>query len=125
MKVSPNYLKNAIIFCVFFLSLPFLSLSQTIRGVVTDSIGQPLVGATVNIKGTSILTLTDNAGNYNLSQTPAFTAKDVIIFSSVGYQTAEVKFNGNTNINVQLTAVQNLLNEVVVTALGITNKKRA
>ena len=125
MKVSPNYLKNAIIFCVCFLSLPFLSLSQTIRGVVTDSIGQPLVGATVNIKGTSILTLTDNAGNYNLSQTPAFTAKDVIIFSSVGYQTAEVKFNGNTNINVQLTAVQNILNEVVVTALGITNKKRA
>ena len=125
MNVSPNSLKNTFLFCVFFLAVPFLSRAQTIRGVVTDSIGQPLVGATVNIKGTSILTITDNTGNYNLSQTSAFTPKDVIIFSSVGYQTAEVKFNGNTNINVQLTAVQNLLNEVVVTALGITNKKRA
>ena len=125
MKLFPNSLKNTFLFCVFFLSVPFLSLAQTIRGVVTDSIGQPLVGATVNIKGTSILTITDNTGNYNLSQASAFTTKDVIIFSSIGYQTAEVKFNGNTNINVQLTAVQNLLNEVVVTALGITNKKRA
>jgi TonB-linked SusC/RagA family outer membrane protein len=125
MKSSPKCLKNAILFCVCFLSLPFLSLSQTIRGVVTDSIGQPLVGATVNIKGTSILTLTDNTGNYTIGQASAFTLKDVIIFSSIGYQTAEVKFNGNTNINVKLTAVQNLLNEVVVTALGITNKKRA
>jgi TonB-linked SusC/RagA family outer membrane protein len=125
MKLFPNSLKNTFLICVFFLSLPFLSLAQTIRGVVTDSIGQPLAGATVNIKGTSILTITDNTGNYNLSQASAFTPKDVIIFSSIGYQTAEVKFNGNTNINVQLTAVQNLLNEVVVTALGITNKKRA
>jgi TonB-linked SusC/RagA family outer membrane protein len=125
MKLFPNSLKNTFLICVFFLSLPFLSLAQTIRGVVTDSIGQPLAGATVNIKGTSILTITDNTGNYNLSQASAFTPKDVIIFSSIGYQTAEVKFNGNMNINVQLTAVQNLLNEVVVTALGITNKKRA
>ncbi len=125
MKLSANCLKNTFLFCVFFLAVPFLSRAQTIRGVVTDSIGQPLVGATVNIKGTSILTITDNTGNYNLSQTSAFTLKDIIIFSSIGYQTAEVKFNGNTNINIQLTAVQNQLNEVVVTALGITNKKRA
>jgi len=125
MNLSLNSLKNTFLICVFFLSLPFLSVAQTIRGVVTDSIGQPLAGATVNIKGTSILTITDNTGNYNLSQASAFTPKDVIIFSNIGYQTAEVKFNGNSNINVQLTAVQNLLNEVVVTALGITNKKRA
>lgn len=90
-----------------------------VNGKVTDETGQPLVGVTVKVKGTSLATQTDVAGAYTLS--PA-NANQVLVFSIVGYETQEVALNGRTTVAIQMKAVSNSLNDVVVVGYG-TQKK--
>ncbi len=126
MKPRNDYARNLLCLTIVFLSLPFLSFSQTIKGVVSDSIGgQPLQGATVAIKGSTVLTSTNADGSYSITPTNALTTKEVIVFSYTGYATTEVRFTGNTNINVQLQSGQNVLNDVVVTALNIKRNPKS
>jgi TonB-linked SusC/RagA family outer membrane protein len=124
MKLQNHYARN-FLFLTFIFFIPVLSFCQTINGSVSDSLGQPLSGATVEIKGTSARTLTDKKGAYSITHPSSFATKDVITVSFTGYTTTEVPFSGNTNIDVQLQIAQNLLSDVIVTALGITREKRA
>lgn len=119
-----NCSRNVLFLTAIFLNIHFTSFGQTIKGVVSDSIGQPLPGATVEIKGTSIRTSTNNTGRYIIAGKP-LTAKDAIVFSFTGYKTTEIAFNGNTILNVQLQSGQNVLNEVIVTALGIKREEKS
>jgi TonB-linked SusC/RagA family outer membrane protein len=95
------------------------NLAVAVSGKVTDETGQPLVGVTVKVKGTSLATQTDVAGRYTLS--PA-NANQVLVFSIVGYETQEVSLNGRTTLTIQMKAVSNSLNDVVVVGYG-TQKK--
>ncbi len=112
----------------FFLSslmLMFCTLSwgQNIQvtGTVTDSQdGQPLPGAYIVIKGTSNGQVADANGKFAIN-----CAKDAtLVFTFVGYQDLEVAVNGRSIINASM-ASQNILEEVVVTALGITRDKKS
>lgn len=125
MKPAGKYGRNLLFLTSLFLSIHLVSFSQTIRGIVSDSIGQPLPGATVAIKSTSILTSTNTDGAYSITGKNTLSSKDVLVFSFMGYQTAEVPFKGNTNVNVQLLSSRNELNEVVVTALGIKREEKS
>ncbi len=125
MKPQLGYAGNLLSLTFLFISVPFLSFSQTIKGVVSDSIGQPLSGATVEIKGTSTRTSTNTDGSYSITGRKPLSIEDAIVFSFTGYKTIEVSFNGNTNINVQLQPGENILNEVVVTALGIRRETKS
>lgn len=92
-----------------------------VTGKVTDDTGQPLPGASVVIKGTTIGVITDLNGNYNLSA--PVNAK--LVFSFVGMNSAEVTVGANKNINVQLVTSTVGVEEVVVTALGISREKKS
>ena len=92
-----------------------------VTGKVTDDTGQPLPGASVVIKGTTIGVITDLNGNYNLSA--PVNAK--LVFSFVGMNNAEVTVGANKNINVQLVTSTVGVEEVVVTALGISREKKS
>jgi TonB-linked SusC/RagA family outer membrane protein len=72
-------------------------------------------GATVVVKGTTLGTVTDGKGEYQLTIPASATA---LIFSAVGIQTLEEPIGGRSIINVRLQADTRLLNEVIVTALG-------
>ena len=96
---------------------PFLA-AFTVSGTVTDTAGGPLIGVSVVIKGTSTGTVTDATGHYQIDATKAAT----LVFSYVGFQNKEVPVNGNSLVNVQLTASNTGLNEVVVVGYG-TQKK--
>lgn len=88
----------------------------TIHGVVTDSYNEPVIGATVVVEGnTSQGTVTDIDGNFTLPNVPANAN---LVFSYVGLQTQTVPVNGRTTINITLSEDSELLDEVVVTALG-------
>ena len=107
---------------MLFLSLLFISIgiatAQTqVRGVVVDEAGEPVIGATILIKGTSQGTITDFDGNFALTTQPGAT----LVVSYVGMTTKEVA--ATSNVRVVLTADSELLEELVVTGYGVTTKK--
>ena len=96
--------------------------TQKITGVViSEEDGQPVVGASVLVKGTTLGTITDVDGNFNLSNVPS-SAKTLQI-SYIGMQTQEVVIK--PNLRVVLKADAQKLDEVVVTAMGISREKKA
>jgi TonB-linked SusC/RagA family outer membrane protein len=95
-------------------------LEQRISGKVTDESNEPLPGVNVLVKGTTVGTVTDIDGNYQLTAPDDATT---LVFSSVGYAGLEVEINGRSTVNVSLRPDVTELGEVVVTALGI--KKEA
>ncbi|MFN0013337.1 MAG: SusC/RagA family TonB-linked outer membrane protein [Saprospiraceae bacterium] len=96
-----------------------IALGQTnVTGKVTDESGQPLIGATVVVKGTNTGAVTDVDGNYRLTA-PAGSTKIVVIYS--GFQTQEVDINGSTADVVLREGL--ILQETVVTAFGIKKDK--
>jgi TonB-linked SusC/RagA family outer membrane protein len=93
---------------------------KEITGKVADSSGEPLPGATVMVKGTTIGTVTDVDGNFTL-QIPS-DAKTLQV-SFVGMKTQEIPIAGRTTFNVVLEEESEALEEVVVTAFGTGQKK--
>lgn len=96
---------------------PAGSLAQstvTVTGTVTDEQNEPLIGATVMMKGSSVGTSTDIDGAYSL-QVPS---NAVLVFSYVGYNSIEEKLNGRKVINVSMSADAQLMDEVVVVGYG-------
>ncbi|MCM4156915.1 TonB-dependent receptor [Gramella sp. AN32] len=89
-----------------------------VSGIVTDSQDIPIPGVNVIIKGTSIGTATDFDGNYEIQAENG----DIIIFSFLGFQTKEVTYEGQTQLNVQLTDDASQLSEVVVIGYGSVKK---
>ena len=96
--------------------------TQKVTGVViSEEDGLPVVGASILVKGTTIGTITDIDGKFTLPNVPS-SAKTLLI-SYVGMQSQEVAIKANVNVTLKADA-QNL-DEIVVTAMGITREKKA
>lgn len=93
-----------------------------VSGVVKGSDGDVLPGATVVVKGSTNGVLSDMDGKYNI--TPP-SAQSVLVFSFVGMQSQEVPVNGKSVIDVTLEFTSIGVDEVVVTALGISKEKKS
>ena len=95
--------------------------NRTVTGKVVDASGQGTVGIGVMVKGTSNGTLTNPDGTFTLSNVaPGAT----IVFSSIGYKTVEVVYEGQP-VNVTIVEDNELLDESVVTALGIKRERKS
>jgi TonB-linked SusC/RagA family outer membrane protein len=94
--------------------------AAVITGKVVDESGLGLPGVTVKIKGTSNGTVTDGTGAFSIN------APDnaVLVFSFLGYEPQEVATAGKTTISVRMVTASKGLNEVVVTALGISKEAK-
>lgn len=90
----------------------------TCKGLVKDAAGESIIGASVVVKGTTNGTITDFDGNFSLD---GVKKGDVIVISYVGYQSQEVKWNGNS-LNVILKEDSKTLSEVVVVGYGVQKK---
>ncbi len=94
--------------------------ASTVTGQVLDENGEPVIGATVNVKGTNVTTVTDFDGRFSIKAPQGST----LAVSYVGYGTRELKVDSNLlTINLQQDA--QVLNEVVVTALGIKKEAKS
>ena len=93
-----------------------------VSGVVKSADGEVLPGATVVVKGTTKGVVTDLDGNYSITLP---SAQSILSFSFVGMQSQEIPINGKTVINVVLTSTSIGVDEVVVTALGISKEKKS
>lgn len=95
-------------------------VNNTVTGNVTDASGEPLIGVSVLIKGTSKGAITDIDGNYKL----AVGSNDAtLVFSYIGYATQEIGIAGRSSINVKMQEEGHSISEVVVTAMGIQRKE--
>lgn len=99
-----------------FAEIPLANVSGTVTGLDND----PLIGASVAVKGTTQGTLTDEQGKFSLNVPDDATT---LVVSYLGYETQEVEIAGRSVVNVQLTAADAFLDEVVVT--GYTSERRA
>src|SRR5688572_9695665 len=95
--------------------------SITVTGTVTDEQGNPLAGASVQVKGTRLGTPTAYDGKYRLTVP---NPNDVLVFSGAGLETQEIKIKGRTVIDVILKRMVTTGTEVVVTSMGQTRHKR-
>ncbi|AKD54362.1 SusC/RagA family TonB-linked outer membrane protein [Spirosoma radiotolerans] len=94
-----------------------------VSGIVsTDGDGTVLPGVNVSVKGTTTGTLTNADGRYSLRVN---SEKAILVFSYIGYENQEVAVGSRQSINVALKQDNKVLNEVVVTALGISREKKA
>lgn len=90
----------------------------TVKGQVVDANGEPIIGASVLVKGTTNGTITDFDGNFSLND----ASKGTLVISYIGYQTQEVPVNGKSLVKVVLKEDTEVLDEVVVVGYG-TQKK--
>lgn len=93
---------------------------KTITGTVYDSNREPIIGANIIEKGTSNGTITDYDGNFTLR----VSKEAVLRISYIGYLEKEVASSGQTTLNITLMEDTKTLDELVVTALGITREKK-
>ncbi|WP_316799841.1 SusC/RagA family TonB-linked outer membrane protein [Pedobacter frigidisoli] len=109
---------------LFLLLLSQISRAQniTVSGIVKSASGETLPGVSVVVKGTKEAATTNNNGSFTISANP----KSILLISYIGFDTKEIEVTGNTkNLAIILTESSNALDEVVVTALGISREKKS
>lgn len=105
---------------LFFLGIGIITAQIQVRGIVVDEAGEPVIGATIQLKGTTQGTVTDLDGNFTLSA----PAGGTLTISYVGMQTKDVPVSAN--VKVVLNADTQMLDEVlIVGAMGIARPPRS
>ncbi len=116
-------MKKILLLIAFSIGLiSFTDAQKQVTGKVTDAKdGTPLNGASVKLKGSSKGTLTDANGEFKIS----VPQNAVLVISNIGYADQEVNVGNQTSLNVTLSQGENVMNEVVVTAVGIKRSEKA
>ena len=111
--------KISILFLILLCNCTFLYAQQfSITGVVTDKkLKEPIIGASVIVKGTTNGTVTDLDGNFTIQ----VSKENVLVISFIGYKSQEVKLTG-PSVKIVLTDDAEMLNEVVVVGYGSQKK---
>ena len=113
--------KLSLILVALFFMCAIAVAQKTVTGNVTDQNGDPLIGASVIAEGTTVGTITDIDGNFSL-QVPEGVS-DVVV-SYTGFDSRTVDVSDSSTIVVAL-AEGTLIDEVVVTALGVSREKKS
>jgi TonB-linked SusC/RagA family outer membrane protein len=122
--MTKKLLKNpfwSVFILAIMCSFRLLAQNNLVTGIVTDETGSAIPGASVSLKGTTQGTTTDSQGMYSI----AATSGNVLVFSFIGFKKVEINVANARKIDVKLESEASVLNEVVVTALGQTQEKRA
>lgn len=115
-----NVMKGAVLSLMWIFSLLLSAQNVTVRGLVADSDGEPLIGVTVQVKGETIGTVTDIDGAFLLMNVPTGAVLQV---SYVGMRQQEIALNGRTTISVVMQEDSELLEEVVIVGYGQQKKE--
>lgn len=108
--------------CIFALAIliaPAAIAQNMVSGTVVDGQNEPVIGASVMVKGTTSGVATGIDGDFSIAAKPS----DVLKVSAVGYKTAEVKVVGTAPIRITLEESSEVLDEVVVIGYGTSTKK--
>lgn len=120
--MKKSYLLTMLFLFGLMLSVP-LYAQQTIKGKVTSQEdGEPLPGVSILIQGTTTGAVTDIDGNYSISVP---NSESVLVFSFIGFESQTRRVGNNSEINVILAFSSSELDEVIVTAFGISQEKKS
>lgn len=93
---------------------------RTVTGKIIDDTGEPLIGVSVLVKGTTVGTITDFDGNYSL-EVPS--GKHILVISYIGYKTQDITVGKSNQLNIKMEADTQALDEVVVVGYGVMKKR--
>lgn len=113
--------KLSLVLGLMLFAIGSILAQRTVSGTVTDQNGDPLLGASVLIKGTSTGTITDIDGNYSV-RVPE--GSNTLVISYTGFNTLEVEIGNQSVINITMQEGITL-SEAVVTALGVQREEKA
>ena len=103
-----------------FTSVIAYSQQISVKGIVKDQIGEPVIGATVMVKGSTNGTITDFDGNFILNDVSSNAS---LIVSYVGYVTETISVNGKSSFKIVMKEDAKTLEEVVVIGYGVVKKR--
>lgn len=104
---------------ICFAPLSLWAQNKVITGTIVDDLNEPVIGASIVIKGnTSHGTITNIDGHYSIEA----PADATLVFSYIGYKTVEANVNGRNNINIVMTMDATTLEDVVVVGYGVQKK---
>lgn len=98
---------------------PIQSPKEKITGTIKDNNGDPVIGASIQIKNTGIGTITDYNGQFSLNNVPE---NGILIISYIGYDTEEIPVNKKKNLQIVMKENTKQLEEIVVVAYGTAKK---
>jgi TonB-linked SusC/RagA family outer membrane protein len=101
-------------------NVPSQQQTRTITGTVTDESGEPLIGASVGIKGTTKGTITDAEGKFSINQV---SSDNQLVISYIGYIAQEINIGNQNSFNIRLAEDRQMLEEVVVVGYGTQRKE--
>ncbi|MGL5957071.1 MAG: SusC/RagA family TonB-linked outer membrane protein [Phocaeicola sp.] len=105
-----------------FVGVALAQISRVAGIVISAEDNEPIIGASVLVKGTTLGTITDVEGHYNIAHIPS--GANTLVISYVGMKTEEVVMKGGLQ-RIVLQSDSEILDEVVVTAMGISKEKKA
>lgn len=114
--------KLSLVLALVLFALGAAVAQRTVSGMVSDAKGEPLIGASLLVKGTVTGTVTDFDGKYSIAVP---TGSTTFVVSYTGFSTKEVEIGASNTLNITLEESAEQLAEVVVTSLGIKKEKRA
>jgi len=121
--ITESIWKKLICLFVIILLVPSMLLAQAgirdINGKVSDNAGNPLRGITVSVKNTSVATSTGTNGIFSIKA----KVGDILVFTSVGFETAEITISSTELLAVVLNEKKEILSDVVVVGYGKGSKK--
>jgi TonB-linked SusC/RagA family outer membrane protein len=115
-----SFQKGTLFTLMWMISLCMFAQNITVKGTVRDSKGEPLIGATVRVSGTTTGTVTDIDGNFTLANVPADATLEI---TYVGMKTQLISVNGRTTIDVVMEEEAVALEEVVAIGYGYMRKE--
>ena len=114
-----NQISRFMFLAMLLMCATFAYAQSKVNGRVADTSGEPIIGASVMVQGTSNGGVTDINGNFTVNNVPA---KAILKVSYVGYVTQSVAVNGRSTINITLKEDALNLEEVVVVGYGVQRK---
>lgn len=109
---------SIVLFAMFMVTVSALAQSKTVTGQVVDNLGEPVIGANIQVKGTSEGTMTDANGNFSLKVADNATLR----VSFIGYTTQDVKVGNKSKLTISLEEDSQTLDDVVVVGYGVQRK---
>ena len=115
-------LLRSTLFASLTLLFSFTAFSQNfpVQGIITSADGQPLAGVTVQVRGSSITTVSGADGSFSIN---APSANSVLVLTYVGFTSQEVSIGGKSQLTVNMIPLDNSLQDVVVIGYGTARKR--
>ena len=114
-----NVLRQLMFLFMVVLCTSSAMAQKKVTGTIVDAAGEPIIGASVMVKGTSNGSVTDFDGNFTINNVPEDAT---LVFSYVGYRTQNLSARGKSNFQISLEEDKQLLDEVVVVGYGVQRK---